>query len=138
MDTVKHHKSRSTGDKESKSRKNPKHFTDVHGLPCIEKIVSSVEDTPEPISTDIIGTIPNWIHGNFLRNGPGKFEIGNHRVPPTKEAEEETLEGTTLLCSIPAEDKTKPSYYHSFGQSNISCECVNCYRTHSLLNLICI
>ncbi|XP_047246821.1 beta-carotene oxygenase 2b isoform X1 [Girardinichthys multiradiatus] len=268
MDTVKHHKSRSTEDKESKSRKNPKHFTDVHGLPCIERIVTSVEDTPEPISTDIIGTIPNWIHGNFLRNGPGKFEIGNHRfnhwfdgmallhqfkisngqvtyksrflssdsyqsnkdqdrivmsefgtvtmpdpcknvfqrflsrfelpkptdnanvsfvtykgdfyvstetnimhkvdpetleatqkvdwskfiavngatahphtepdgtaynmgnsystkgayyniirVPPTKEAEEETLEGTTVLCSIPAEDKTKPSYYHSFAMS---------------------
>lgn len=37
------------------------------------------------------------------------------RVPPTKEREEETLEGTTVLCTIPAADKTKPSYYHSFG-----------------------
>lgn len=43
------------------------------------------------------------------------------RVPPTKEAEDETLEGTTVLCTIPAEDKTKPSYYHSFGQSKICC-----------------
>lgn len=41
------------------------------------------------------------------------------KVPPTKVAEEETLEGTTVLCSIPAEDKTKPSYYHSFGESKI-------------------
>uniref|UniRef100_A0A3Q2CD41 Beta-carotene oxygenase 2b n=1 Tax=Cyprinodon variegatus TaxID=28743 RepID=A0A3Q2CD41_CYPVA len=239
-----------------------------HGLPCIEKIVTSVEDSPEPISTNIIGTIPDWINGNLLRNGPGKFEIGNHRfnhwfdgmallhqfkisngqvtyksrflssdsyqsnreqnrivvaefgtitmpdpcknffqrflsrfelpkptdnanvsivnykgdfyvstesnimhkvdpetlettqkvdwskfiavngatahphtepdgtaynmgnsysskgayyniirVPPTKEAEDETLEGTTVLCTIPAEDKTKPSYYHSFAMS---------------------
>lgn len=65
--------------KKSKSRKNINHFTDVHGLPCIEKIVSSVEDTPEPISTDIIGKIPEWINGNLLRNGPGKFEIGNEK-----------------------------------------------------------
>uniref|UniRef100_A0A672I795 Beta-carotene oxygenase 2b n=1 Tax=Salarias fasciatus TaxID=181472 RepID=A0A672I795_SALFA len=57
--------------------KNIRHFTDVHGLPCIEKLVRSVEETPEPISTNITGTIPRWISGNFLRNGPGKFEIGN-------------------------------------------------------------
>ncbi|KAG7237030.1 hypothetical protein INR49_032875 [Caranx melampygus] len=63
----------------SKSRKNINHFTDVHGLPCIEKIVSSVEDTPEPINTIITGRIPAWIKGNFLRNGPGKFEIGNQQ-----------------------------------------------------------
>uniref|UniRef100_A0AAQ4P739 Beta-carotene oxygenase 2b n=1 Tax=Gasterosteus aculeatus aculeatus TaxID=481459 RepID=A0AAQ4P739_GASAC len=63
----------------SKSRKIIKHFTDVHGLPCIEKIVSSVEDTPEPIGTDITGSIPVWIRGSFLRNGPGKFEIGNQK-----------------------------------------------------------
>lgn len=59
--------------------KNINHYTNVRGLPSIEKIVSSVEDTPRPISTQIIGTIPEWIKGNFLRNGPGKFEIGNHK-----------------------------------------------------------
>lgn len=63
----------------SKSRQNIDHFTDVHGLPCIEKIVRSVEDTPNPISTVITGKIPEWINGRFLRNGPGKFEIGNHK-----------------------------------------------------------
>uniref|UniRef100_A0A3Q0RBV4 Beta-carotene oxygenase 2b n=1 Tax=Amphilophus citrinellus TaxID=61819 RepID=A0A3Q0RBV4_AMPCI len=47
-------------------------------LPSLSKIVRSVEDTPKPISTQITGTIPEWINGNFLRNGPGKFEIGNH------------------------------------------------------------
>ncbi|XP_076147321.1 beta-carotene oxygenase 2b [Alosa pseudoharengus] len=54
------------------------HYTDVHGLPCIEKIVCSVDETPEPMQTVIHGTIPTWIKGNFLRNGPGKFEIGNN------------------------------------------------------------
>ncbi|KAM7399799.1 hypothetical protein PAMP_019043 [Pampus punctatissimus] len=250
------------------SGKNINRVTDVRGLPCIEKLVSSVEDTPEPINTDITGKIPKWINGSFLRNGPGKFEIGNHkfnhwfdgmallhqfkisegqvtyksrflssdsyqankeqnriavsefgtvtvpdpcknffqrflsrfelpkptdnanvsfvtykgdyyvstetnamhkvdpetleatkkvdwskfiavngatahphiepdgtaynmgnsyttkgayyniiRVPPTKESLEETLERATVLCSIPSEDKTKPSYYHSFAMS---------------------
>ncbi|XP_035767264.1 beta,beta-carotene 9',10'-oxygenase-like [Neolamprologus brichardi] len=39
------------------------------------------------------------------------------QVPPTKKTEDETLEGATVLCSIPSVDKTKPSYYHSFAMS---------------------
>lgn len=65
--------------KKSKSGKTVKRFTDVQGLPCIERMVSSVEETPEPISTLIRGHIPEWVNGNFLRNGPGKFEIGNQK-----------------------------------------------------------
>lgn len=42
------------------------------------------------------------------------------RVPPTKKSPEETLEGATVLCSIPSVDKTKPSYYHSFGESRLA------------------
>lgn len=42
------------------------------------------------------------------------------QVPPTKETAEDTLEGTTVLCSIPSVDKTKPSYYHSFGEQTFS------------------
>ncbi|XP_029302502.1 beta-carotene oxygenase 2b [Cottoperca gobio] len=79
MNTITHQQNKTPALKKAKSRKNINHFTDVHGLPCIEKIVSSVEDTPEPISTNIIGEIPEWINGSFLRNGPGKFEIGNHK-----------------------------------------------------------
>ncbi|XP_011481062.1 beta,beta-carotene 9',10'-oxygenase [Oryzias latipes] len=79
MSNIKHWKSNSPANKKSKSTKNIRYFTDVHGLPCIEKMVSSVEETPEPISCFITGTIPDWIKGNFLRNGPGKFEIGNQR-----------------------------------------------------------
>uniref|UniRef100_H3D2G9 Carotenoid-cleaving dioxygenase, mitochondrial n=1 Tax=Tetraodon nigroviridis TaxID=99883 RepID=H3D2G9_TETNG len=47
------------------------------GLETIAPLVRSVEETPEPISTEVQGTIPSWIHGNLLRNGPGKFEFGN-------------------------------------------------------------
>ncbi|KAG7471380.1 hypothetical protein MATL_G00123880 [Megalops atlanticus] len=53
------------------------HYTDVQGLPCIEKLVRSVDEMPEPIGTTVRGRIPSWIHGSFLRNGPGKFEFGN-------------------------------------------------------------
>uniref|UniRef100_A0A667ZP58 Carotenoid-cleaving dioxygenase, mitochondrial n=1 Tax=Myripristis murdjan TaxID=586833 RepID=A0A667ZP58_9TELE len=35
------------------------------------------DETLEPISTEVQGTIPTWINGNLLRNGPGKFEFGN-------------------------------------------------------------
>lgn len=41
------------------------------------------------------------------------------RVPPTKKTAEETLEGATVLCSIPSVDKSKPSYYHSFGKQKL-------------------
>ncbi|XP_029956272.1 beta,beta-carotene 9',10'-oxygenase-like [Salarias fasciatus] len=47
------------------------------GLETIAPLVRSVEETPEPIPTTVQGTIPSWINGNLLRNGPGKFEFGN-------------------------------------------------------------
>uniref|UniRef100_UPI0037E98C97 carotenoid-cleaving dioxygenase, mitochondrial-like isoform X2 n=1 Tax=Semicossyphus pulcher TaxID=241346 RepID=UPI0037E98C97 len=49
----------------------------VKGLETIAPLVRSVKETPEPISTKVHGTIPSWINGNLLRNGPGKFEFGN-------------------------------------------------------------
>ncbi|XP_053729065.1 carotenoid-cleaving dioxygenase, mitochondrial-like [Synchiropus splendidus] len=39
------------------------------------------------------------------------------RVPATKTSPDETLEGATVLCSIPSEQKSKASYYHSFAMS---------------------
>ncbi|XP_042355419.1 beta,beta-carotene 9',10'-oxygenase-like isoform X1 [Plectropomus leopardus] len=49
----------------------------LKGLETIEPLVRSVEETPEQISTEVQGTIPSWINGNLLRNGPGKFEFGD-------------------------------------------------------------
>ncbi|NWT15378.1 BCDO2 oxygenase, partial [Vireo altiloquus] len=46
---------------------------------CISSLVQSVEETPEPIPATIKGQIPEWINGNLLRNGPGKFEFGNDK-----------------------------------------------------------
>ncbi|XP_051967564.1 carotenoid-cleaving dioxygenase, mitochondrial [Xyrauchen texanus] len=53
------------------------YYTEVHGLQSIAPLVSSVEETPEPIPTTVKGNIPTWIRGSLLRNGPGKFEFGN-------------------------------------------------------------
>ncbi|KAI4875518.1 hypothetical protein NFI96_009699 [Prochilodus magdalenae] len=52
-------------------------FKEVHGLQCIAPLVRTVEETPEPIPATVKGTIPTWIQGSLLRNGPGKFEFGN-------------------------------------------------------------
>lgn len=54
-------------------------YTKIHGLQSIAPLVSSVDETPEPIPTIVKGTIPNWINGSLLRNGPGKFEFGNQK-----------------------------------------------------------
>uniref|UniRef100_A0A8C8A4U5 Carotenoid-cleaving dioxygenase, mitochondrial n=1 Tax=Oryzias sinensis TaxID=183150 RepID=A0A8C8A4U5_9TELE len=60
------------------NEKTKKHsLTAVKGLETIAPLVRTVEETPEPIPTTIEGTIPSWINGLFLRNGPGKFEFGN-------------------------------------------------------------
>ncbi|XP_019719756.1 beta,beta-carotene 9',10'-oxygenase-like isoform X1 [Hippocampus comes] len=47
------------------------------GLETIAPLVSSVEETPDPIPAEIHGTIPRWINGSLLRNGPAKFEFGD-------------------------------------------------------------
>lgn len=47
------------------------------GLETIAPLVRTVEETPEPIATTVQGTIPSWVNGLFLRNGPGKFEFGD-------------------------------------------------------------
>ncbi|XP_041656577.1 beta,beta-carotene 9',10'-oxygenase-like [Cheilinus undulatus] len=49
----------------------------LKGLEMIAPLVRSMEETPVPIPTEVHGTIPSWINGNLLRNGPGKFEFGN-------------------------------------------------------------
>ncbi|XP_026854363.2 beta,beta-carotene 9',10'-oxygenase [Electrophorus electricus] len=50
---------------------------ELSGLQCIAPLVRSVEESPEPVPTTVKGTIPAWVRGSLLRNGPGKFEFGN-------------------------------------------------------------
>uniref|UniRef100_A0A673MH91 Beta,beta-carotene 15,15'-dioxygenase-like n=1 Tax=Sinocyclocheilus rhinocerous TaxID=307959 RepID=A0A673MH91_9TELE len=34
-------------------------------------------ETPEPLKADVTGSIPPWLQGTLLRNGPGLFSVGN-------------------------------------------------------------
>ncbi|TRY93272.1 hypothetical protein DNTS_021648 [Danionella cerebrum] len=34
-------------------------------------------ETPEPLKADVTGSIPPWLQGTLLRNGPGLFAVGN-------------------------------------------------------------
>ena len=29
------------------------------------------------LNTEIVGSVPDWLHGSLYRNGPGRFEYGN-------------------------------------------------------------
>lgn len=67
----------SPGTDEAKTVCSGKTTTVLKRLETIAPLVRSVEETPEPVATKVQGTIPSWINGKLLRNGPGKFEFGN-------------------------------------------------------------
>ncbi|KAM4652429.1 carotenoid-cleaving dioxygenase, mitochondrial-like [Discoglossus pictus] len=54
-------------------------FSSRTNVECIAPLFQSVQETPQPIPTKTTGTIPTWIKGNLLRNGPGKFEFGEDK-----------------------------------------------------------
>jgi carotenoid cleavage dioxygenase-like enzyme len=37
---------------------------------------SLTEETPEPVTLEVSGTLPSWLEGALLRTGPSKFEVG--------------------------------------------------------------
>ncbi|KAL0993793.1 hypothetical protein UPYG_G00114000 [Umbra pygmaea] len=80
------------------------------GLECIAPLVRSVEETPEPIMAEVCGTIPSWIRGNLLRNGPGKFEFG-------KQHYNHWFDGMAMLHQFKIADG-KVSYRSRFLQSD--------------------
>ncbi|XP_073441202.1 carotenoid-cleaving dioxygenase, mitochondrial [Dendrobates tinctorius] len=43
---------------------------------CIAPLFQTVQETPQPVPTKVSGTIPAWVRGSLLRNGPGRFEFG--------------------------------------------------------------
>uniref|UniRef100_A0A8C5Q1S2 Carotenoid-cleaving dioxygenase, mitochondrial n=1 Tax=Leptobrachium leishanense TaxID=445787 RepID=A0A8C5Q1S2_9ANUR len=53
------------------------HFSTKPEIETIAPLFQTVTETPEPVPTKITGTIPEWIKGSLLRNGPGRFEFGN-------------------------------------------------------------
>ncbi|TSL68245.1 Beta,beta-carotene 15,15'-dioxygenase [Bagarius yarrelli] len=41
------------------------------------KFCRNIPETPEPLKAEVSGSIPLWLQGTLLRNGPGLFSIGN-------------------------------------------------------------
>lgn len=59
----------------------PIHFPDDDSLkPIGEALFSTSQEYTKPISCEIIGHIPPWIDGTFIRVGPGRFEWGDTKV----------------------------------------------------------
>eukprot|EP00794_Sanderia_malayensis_P008891 gene8891-9841_t len=44
-----------------------------------EEIYQSVDENPVPYQAEIVGSVPGWIDGVFIRLGPGKFEWGDSK-----------------------------------------------------------
>ncbi|ODM91951.1 Beta,beta-carotene 9',10'-oxygenase [Orchesella cincta] len=42
-----------------------------------KKIFSNQDDMSQPENATILGNVPNWISGSYIRVGPGKFDIGD-------------------------------------------------------------
>ncbi|CAN9498320.1 unnamed protein product [Ophioblennius macclurei] len=34
-------------------------------------------ETPEPVKAEVQGSVPSWLQGTLIRNGPGLFSVGN-------------------------------------------------------------
>ncbi|XP_038142692.1 beta,beta-carotene 15,15'-dioxygenase [Cyprinodon tularosa] len=54
-------------------------------------------ERPEPFKTDIKGSVPNWLQGTLLRNGPGIFSVGDTSY-------EHWFDGMSLITSFSFKD----------------------------------
>ncbi|KAB0370534.1 hypothetical protein FD755_016943 [Muntiacus reevesi] len=54
-------------------------FAQGKTLPCIAPLLTTVEETPQVISAQVQGHLPEWLNGYLLRTGPGKFEFGKDK-----------------------------------------------------------
>ncbi|XP_019719752.1 beta,beta-carotene 9',10'-oxygenase-like isoform X1 [Hippocampus comes] len=64
-------------DEVKKGEEKKGNTTELKGLETLAPLVRSVEETPDVIHAEVQGTIPHWINGSLLRNGPAKFEFGD-------------------------------------------------------------
>uniref|UniRef100_A0A8C6P6B6 Beta-carotene oxygenase 1 n=1 Tax=Nothobranchius furzeri TaxID=105023 RepID=A0A8C6P6B6_NOTFU len=57
----------------------------------------NAQERPEPFKADVKGSIPSWLQGTLLRNGPGIFSVGETRY-------EHWFDGLSLLTSFTFKD----------------------------------
>ncbi|XP_073513266.1 carotenoid-cleaving dioxygenase, mitochondrial-like isoform X5 [Phyllobates terribilis] len=76
----------------------------------IAPLFQTVEETPQPVPTRITGTVPGWITGSLLRNGPGRYEFGNVKF-------NHWIDGMALMHKFTIE-KGNVTYMSKFLQSD--------------------
>ncbi|XP_069598640.1 carotenoid-cleaving dioxygenase, mitochondrial-like [Ranitomeya imitator] len=76
----------------------------------IAPLFQTVEETPQPVPTRITGTVPGWITGSLLRNGPGQYEFGDDKF-------NHWFDGMALMHKFTIE-KGNVTYMSKFLQSD--------------------
>ena len=66
-------------------------------LPDVGLGFRSVEREHDGVALPVEGTVPDWLSGRLLRNGPGRFEVGGERVA-------HWFDGLAMLTSFAFED----------------------------------
>lgn len=69
-------------------------------------IFETMEELEEEVTATVTGTIPSWLKGTLLRNGPGKFEFGDSKY-------NHWFDGQALLHRF-AIEQGKVKYYNKF------------------------
>uniref|UniRef100_A0A3Q1I4P6 Uncharacterized protein n=1 Tax=Anabas testudineus TaxID=64144 RepID=A0A3Q1I4P6_ANATE len=44
---------------------------------CSRSLQKNGSETPEPVTAQVNGSIPSWLQGTLVRNGPGLFSVGD-------------------------------------------------------------
>lgn len=76
----------------------------------IGQLVRSTDEQVTPIDAQVVGELPNWLSGNFIRLGPGKFEIDDFQV-------NHWFDGFSVLCKFTIKDG-KVTFSKRFLQSD--------------------
>ncbi len=72
----------------------------------MDELFQTAPETPERITTEVQGTIPDWVNGTLLRNAPAKYEFGKH-------AYKHWFDGLSLLHAFIIE-KGQVSYHSKY------------------------
>ena len=72
----------------------------------MDELFKTVPETPERVTAEVQGTIPDWVNGTLLRNAPAKYEFGKH-------AYKHWFDGLSLLHAFTIE-KGEVSYHSKY------------------------
>lgn len=71
---------------------------------------SCTQEVSEPIEGNLSEKIPEWLNGKLIMNGPGIFNIGNHKL-------NHLFDGMALLQKFTISSNGKVTYQNKFVRS---------------------